>query len=124
MLCIASAGAVTALAVSSFTLSWNHSVEHTRWQETWQVEAAGLRVVSARVEGSGAGIALPPDATWTKGGWTYRPDVPALETVRLAASGKTDGGWQLCAGDTCFDLGAEAGQDAVLTSAPACLESP
>ncbi len=34
-LCILAAGKTTVLAVASFTLAWTHSVERTRWIETW-----------------------------------------------------------------------------------------
>lgn len=120
MLCVATAGTVIALSVSSFTLSWSHSVEHTRWDETWRVAGQGLQVTAARVRGSGAGIDLPPDAVWTEDGWTYTPHVPPLRQLSLAASGQTGGGWQLCAGGACMELGAVASQPAVLTAGPHC----
>ncbi|MBD8065036.1 DUF1850 domain-containing protein [Devosia sp. PTR5] len=120
MLCIASAAGVTALAVSSFSLSWTHSVEHTRWEEHWQVEERALQLVSATVEGSGAGIDLPPDARWVDGGWTYSPHLPPLPSVRLAASGATGGGWRLCTDEVCMDLGQEPGEEATLSAAPNC----
>ena len=41
-LCILAGGAVTALAVTGFTLDWEHSVEHVAWAEAWRVEPAGL----------------------------------------------------------------------------------
>lgn len=120
MLCIASAGAVTALAVSGFTLSWSHSVEHTRWQESWRVNEDRLQIVEAMVEGPGAGMEAPEGAVWSADGWRYTPTLPPLREVRLAASGMTDGGWTLCANDTCQVLGAEAGTEIVLTAAPIC----
>ncbi len=64
-LCIAAAGKIMTLAATSFTLSWTHSVEKTEWVEQWQVVHGGLQVISARVHGSGAGVALPDDAVLT-----------------------------------------------------------
>ena len=64
MLCLATAGAVTALTASSFTLSWTHSVEKTQWREAWQALDMALQPVKASVEGAGAGIDLPADAVW------------------------------------------------------------
>ncbi len=123
MLCIASAGMVTALAVSSFTLEWTHSVERTQWSEKWLVTEAGLQVVEASVEGPGAGIDLPDDADWADGRWSYRPRVGPLESLGLAASGMTPGAWTLCAeGQDCRVLGSVPEQDAKLWSARDCTE--
>lgn len=108
-LCILAAGKVTVLAVSAFTLSWSHSIEKTRWEEDWRVTPAGLRIVAARVKGSGAGMEPPEGAVLKDGWWSYRPRLGARPAVRLAASGATGGGWTLCAGQSCMDLGADAG---------------
>ncbi|MFD2648769.1 DUF1850 domain-containing protein [Devosia albogilva] len=111
MLCIASAGMVTALAVSSFTLDWTHSVERTQWSENWLVTEAGLQLVEASVEGAGAGIDLPDDAVLANGRWSYRPNLPPLETLTLAASGMTATPWTLCSeGQECLSLGEAAGE--------------
>ena len=125
MLCIASASVVTALAVSSFTLEWTHSVERTRWREEWRVTAAGLQVVEASVEGSGAGIDLPPDAVWADGRWSYRPRMPALQSLSLAASGMTPGAWTLCAeGYGCHVLGSTPDQAVKLWAGQSCAGQP
>lgn len=109
-LCVASAGAVMTLWASVFTLSWTHSVEKTLWIEHWQVQDDRLELVSASVEGSGAGIDLPPDAVWEGRRWTYKPSLPPLSQLNLAASGATPGGWRLCAEGQCRELGAKAGE--------------
>lgn len=113
-LCVASAGSVLTLMAGSFSLSWTHSVEKTIWTEHWEVKAGHLAVVSASVEGSGAGIDLPPDAIWEGDRWTYRPRLPSLRHLNLAVSGATGGGWQLCANGTCHVLGAKAGEDVTI----------
>ena len=121
MLCIAAAGIVTALATPGFTLSWTHSVERTQWQESWMVEERGLRLVKASVEGSGAGIAVPDDAVWADGRWTYAPRLPLLESLDLAASGMTPSPWTLCPErGPCLTLGSEPGQGVRLWSGAAC----
>ncbi|EGJ23112.1 DUF1850 domain-containing protein [Cereibacter sphaeroides] len=107
-LCVAAGAAVLSLAASSFTLSWTHSVEHVEWWERWEVTEAGLRPVEARIQGSGAGMELPPDAWREADGWHYVPRLPPQREVRLAASGMTGGGWRLCAAGRCHDLGAAA----------------
>ena len=123
MLCIASAGAVVALAASSFTLGWTHSVERTEWLERWEVTPAGLQLFEASVEGSGAGIDLPADAIWSDGRWTYHPQLPPLGSVTLAASGLTPGAWLLCAdGYGCSPLGSEPEQPVRIWAAGTCTE--
>lgn len=117
-LCIATGGTVIALAASSFTLSWIHSVERTRWDESWRVEAGRLAVVEARVRGAGAGIDLPDDAERTADGWRYRPRLAPIPRLLLAASGATPSGWTLCAAGECLELAAEPGDPVAIWAAP------
>lgn len=120
-LCLA-AGAVTAqLAVTRFTLSWEHSVEHTEWRETWAVAADGLHPVEARVRGSGAGMEPPPDAHLSPDGWwIYVPDLPAIPALNLPDSSFTKP-MRLCLDYGCRPLrdylpGAKSDQPVSLTS--------
>lgn len=106
-LCILAAGKTTALAATAFTLSWTHSVEKTRWEEDWRVTPAGLELVEARIEGSGAGMEPPPDAVKKDGMWSYRPEIPPQPVLVLARSGATGEGWRLCAAATCLSVGGE-----------------
>jgi len=122
-LCILAAGKTTVLAVSAFTLSWTHSVEKTRWEETWRVTPAGLEIVEARVKGSGAGIEPPEGAALKDGWWTYAPKLGVRPVVSLAASGATGAGWTLCAVTTCLELGAEAGEAIRLSACAGTQES-
>ena len=108
-LCILAGSAVTALAVSTFTLAWEHSVERVAWAETWRVEPAGLRLVEARVKGSGAGMDPGPGARAEAGWWVWTPDAAPLPELVLAASGATAGGWRLCHRGGCLTLGAAPG---------------
>ncbi len=118
-LCILAAGKTTVLAVAAFTLSWTHSVEKIRWEEQWKVTPAGLHVVEARVKGSGAGMDPPEGSRLEDGWWVYRPKVPPLPSVALAASGATVGGWRLCGGGECLELGVEAGAPITLSACEA-----
>jgi hypothetical protein len=108
-LCIAGAGKIVSLAAAAFTLSWTHSVERIRWEEDWTIAPAGLLLVEARVQGSGAGMEPPAGAHFEKGWWVYAPDVPPMSEVVLAASGASGQGWRVCGGGTCVEVGAEAG---------------
>ncbi len=109
-LCIIAAGKTTVLAASAFTLAWTHSVERTRWAEDWRVTTAGLELVSARVEGTGAGMEIPEGAVFADGAWTYRPDLPPQPALLLARSGATGEGWELCADGQCLTIGDEPGE--------------
>jgi Uncharacterized conserved protein len=109
-LCVTAGGKALVLAAELFTLSWEHSVEKVRWEETWRLTGAGLEIVEARVRGSGAGMEPPDGAVLRDGWWSYRPALPPQPALRLAASGKTSGGWTLCTDVTCTTLGAEAGE--------------
>jgi hypothetical protein len=108
-ICLLTAGKVTVLAGSAFTLSWTHSVERTRWEEDWRVTPGGLQIVEARVKGSGAGMEPPVDAVLKDGWWAYAPKLPARDRIMLAASGATPSGWMLCTAADCRELGAAAG---------------
>lgn len=106
--CVAAAGVALHLAVTGFTLSWVHSVEKIPWQESWEAGPDGLRPVEARVKGSGAGMDPPEDAVLRDGWYVFRPHVPPLRELVLAASGETVSGWTLCAAGTCHELGDTA----------------
>ena len=75
-LCLASAGAVKALALAAFTLAWTHSIEKVEWQEDWRITPAGLELVEARVKGSGAGMEPPPEARLINGWFRWKPAAP------------------------------------------------
>lgn len=120
MLCIALASGVISLAASDFTLSWTHSVALTRWEERWQVSAQGLRPVDALVEGSGAGMEVPPHAQRVDGGWRYKVEMPWQREIHLAASGETPDGWRLCTTAGCQVIGADASAPIRLWSARDC----
>lgn len=115
-ICIIAAGKTTALAGAAFTLAWTHSVEKTQWQEDWMVTPAGLTVVAARIEGSGAGMEPPAGAVLKNGWWSYVPHMKPQRKLVLAASGATGAGWTLCVRNDCVVIGAESGGPAVVTA--------
>ncbi|MDW6025585.1 DUF1850 domain-containing protein [Mesorhizobium sp. BAC0120] len=114
MICLFAAGQMTAFAAIAFTLAWTHSIEKTRWEEEWQVTAAGLKLAEARVKGSGAGVD-PQAGAELRGGWlVWRPDLRPQQQLVLAASDATGQGWTLCAEGRCAVFGDRPGDPAVV----------
>jgi hypothetical protein len=107
-ICLIAGGKAVAFATVAFTLSWTHSVEKTRWEEDWRLTAAGLQIVEARIEGSGAGMDVPDGAVLEDGRWTYVPKLPAQKSLLLAQSGATGDGWELCADGACRKVGVSS----------------
>jgi hypothetical protein len=86
-ICLLVAGALRAtLPAESFTLSWQHSIEHTRWEEDYRVRGDALVLTESRVEGFGAGMEPAPGAKLVDGMWRWRPDLPPLPALRLTSS--------------------------------------
>jgi hypothetical protein len=115
-ICVLAAGKTMLMAGAAFTLSWTHSVEKTQWREEWIATPAGLKVVTARIQGSGAGMDPPDGAILKDGWWTYRPEVKPQPRLVLAASGATQEGWTLCTANDCLTIGGEPGAPAVVTA--------
>lgn len=105
-LCLGLAGVIWAqLPLTEFTLAWNHSVEKIRWEEDYRIAADGLDLREARVRGSGAGMEIPEDAVLRDGSWHYRPQLPALQPLRLGrSSAPAAGDYQLCTDTGCHPL--------------------
>ena len=102
-LCLTGAGLAVRIAASTFTLSWTHTVEKTRWEEAWRVESGRLVLAEARIEGSGAGMEPPPDARLDGGVYRWRPELaPLPEFVLRRADGAGD--WDLCAARRCASI--------------------
>ena len=123
MICVGEGAAALVIAANAFTLSWTHSVERTQWREEWTLERGALRLVSASVAGSGAGVDPPDGAVLRDGAYHWRPDLPAVPSLALAASGATGGGWTLCPADgECRESGARADDPIVVRACGATVE--
>jgi hypothetical protein len=107
--CLIVAGVVSAtLPTEQFTLSWTHSVEKTRWEETYRVDGDRLALIEARIEGMGAGMEPPADARFADGWWIWRPNVPPLPALDLSRSPYTRD-YDICFALRCAELGALTG---------------
>lgn len=96
------------LATPTFSLSWQHSVEHIAWLEHWTLQGQMLQLVDSAIKGSGAGMEPGEDARLVKG-WWVSPGGLEVPELLLARSGATGGGWQLCADGSCQELGVDPG---------------
>ncbi len=88
-LCLGAAlGTAQALVpAQAFTLAWTHSVEKIAWEEDWRILGDGrLTIAAARIRGSGAGMEPPADAELIDGAWSYRPELPPQDALRLTRS--------------------------------------
>lgn len=111
--CLMVGAAAMSLTGNGFSLHWTHSVEKVTWAENWIIQDNGLRLVEARVKGSGAGMEPGDDAVLQDGWWVWSPGTRVAD-LRLAASGATGGGWTLCDGPLCHELGAKPGEALVI----------
>lgn len=114
MICVITAAVLLTLPGDGFRLSWVHSVEKTLWSEEWVAVDRQLKLVSAQVQGSGAGIALPDDAMRVQGGWKWIPSLGPQRQLNLAASGATLSGWEICSETQCQSVGADGGDEAII----------
>ena len=104
IVCLLGGGASVRLA-ALVTLVWTHSIEKVEWRETWTAAPDGLRIVEARVVGSGAGMEPGADARFEHGAWVWRPPLPPLAELHLARSGAT-ADWRICHATGCVDVAA------------------
>ena len=108
--------------VQRFTLAWTHSIEKTRWEEEYAVDAHDgtprLRALGARVRGSGAGMEPPPDAV-LRDGWYEYSSQQSLPSLRLTRSVFTPD-YEWCDAAGCRPLGAWLPSDGGVTLLHAC----
>ena len=108
-----------------FTLAWMHSIEKIRWEEDYQVQRDGsgqprLRLVLARIQGTGAGMEPPPDAVHHGAWYDYVPADQPQGALRLTRSPYT-ADFELCpAGQPCRPMGAWLPSDGDITLLWAC----
>ena len=110
-LCLAAGALVVALGTGEITLGWRHSVQKTLWEEVWRETPAGLEIVEARVEGSGAGMDPPDGAKLRDGFWRWHPSLPPLREVVMRRSGAT-ADWRICMAGRCRAMGGYLPDDA------------
>lgn len=106
-LCLGALATVVFLPASVFTLSWQHSIEKTPWEERWRIEEdepARLVFVEGRIHGSGAGMEPPPQARLENGVWVYHADLrlPALHLMHSPFAPE----YRLCLEEECHPLDA------------------
>jgi hypothetical protein len=103
-LCLAAGALVISLGAGEITLGWRHSVQKTLWEEVWRETPAGLEIVEARIEGSGAGMDPPDGAKLVNGFWRWHPGLPPLKEVVMRRSGAT-ADWRICTASGCRPMG-------------------
>lgn len=118
-ICLAAGAAVVALHAPAFTLAWNHSIEHVRWEEDYRLSGHRIELVEARIQGSGAGMDPPPDAKLAGGWWHYAPKDRWHEELRLTRSPYT-ADYELCIAGRCRPLSEIVPQRDGVTRVYAC----
>lgn len=99
------AGLLIAPLGETVTLQWTHSVQKTLWAEDYRLQGNALKLTSARVRGTGAGMEPPLDAVYRAGAWHYTPPLPPLPTVTLRHSPYV-APYTVCAGADCRPMPA------------------
>ena len=102
-LCLAAGLLTVSLPVTEFTLAWTHSIEKIRWEEDWRIEGTQLRIIAARIRGTGAGMEPPADSVLRDGVWHYRPAIAPMDKLTLANSTYT-ADYELCSAGDCRPL--------------------
>ena len=117
-ICIAAVGKTIAIAATTFSLSWTHSVEKTQWQEDWAIVDDKLKLVKARVKGSGAGMDPGEGAHLIDGWWVWEAKLAPIAKLHLSASGATVSPWTLCYNNQiqCIKLGELSSEPIVLSA--------
>jgi len=121
MLCLASGGVKAVLAIASFTLAWQHSVEKIRWEESYRVEAGALVLEEARIQGSGAGMEPPLTSSFKGGFWRWQPNQSMPELLLTRSEFTPD--YQFCTLDKCQSLAEIMPPAATVTRLWACDKS-
>jgi len=85
------------------TLRWTHSIQKTVWEEDYRREGDALRLIEARIQGTGAGMEPPEGAVLRDGFWHYTPALPSLPHVQLRHSPYVIG-YTVCADGRCLGM--------------------
>jgi hypothetical protein len=97
------AGLLMAPVGDAITLRWTHSIEKIVWEEDYRYESGAMRLVEARVRGTGAGMEPPAGAVLRDGSWHYTPALPLLPSVRLTQSPFASP-YVICSGEACKNV--------------------
>jgi hypothetical protein len=121
MICLLAGSKIAPLLVSAVTLAWTHSVEKTLWEEDWRATPAGLELVEARVQGSGAGMDPPSGARLVGGMWAWRPALAPQPEIVMRRSGTT-ADWRICIDGQCRTMDSYVSADADPVTMRVCEE--
>lgn len=100
---VAFASVLAVIPAERVTLAWEHSVEKVRWEEDYVARVGRLKLMEARVKGSGAGMEVPEGAVLRNGWWHYRPVGKLLDKVVLTRSSYVKD-YELCWASACRTL--------------------
>jgi len=116
LLCVAAGSFSVAIYAPRFTLSWEHAVERVEWSETWRVHTKTMRLIEARIKGSGAGMEPPRNAVLKDGWFVYLPKIQPQTRMVMPDSADTKPTRLCLPGDKCRPIRAflprEAPKDA------------
>jgi hypothetical protein len=112
--------------VQRFTLAWTHSIEKVRWEEDYLVRRVNgrpeLQALTARIQGSAAGMEPPEDAVLRNGWYEYQPATWSPQGLRLTRSGFT-ADYEWCMKGQCQPLASLLPSDGGITLLTPC-EAP
>jgi hypothetical protein len=124
----APASAPVFVPADHFTLAWTHSIEKVRWEEDYAVVASTtpgqppvLQALTARVQGSAAGMEPPEDAVPRNGWYEYTPRMWSPTGLRLTRSVYT-ADYEWCSKGLCVPLGQLLPSDGDITLLTPCAE--
>jgi hypothetical protein len=89
-----------------------HSIEKIRWEEDYRIENGQLRLVVARVRGSGAGMEPPVGSVLRHGAYEYTPAQTIFPKLVLTRSPFARD-YELCRDRQCQEFAALIGKPGV-----------
>lgn len=109
--CLLAGGATVRLGAAALTMAWMHSVQKTRWEEDWKIQAGHMVLAESRIEAMGAGMEPGPGARFDGHWWRWKPQVAPLDSMVLRRSGAT-ADWSVCIRGKCREMSAYVGPTA------------
>lgn len=78
-------------AATEITLSWIHSIELSRWADTYRTSEDGVLLVSTRFKTYGAGMPMDEGTVRNENGWIIIDDINRrLDAIRWVNSHRVD----------------------------------